>query len=104
MALDLIARKSDKKAPCSENYFPIDIKMYDALFSMANPKKDFPILYRLEDYCKDTIIYFGELNRFKKELIKLKREKNTPAIPLSELITFIEFAISEENDLYAVAD
>ncbi|MDR1912154.1 MAG: hypothetical protein LBQ52_07415 [Helicobacteraceae bacterium] len=102
MALDLIAAKSYKEAPYSKNYFSIDVKMRDALFSMANPKKDFPILYKLEDYYKDTTILFDELNRFKKELIKLKQK--TLSIHLSELITFIEFAISEENNLYAFAD
>lgn len=101
--MDLVAAKRKKDINGTQPIFSLEEDMHEKIMSLAIPKSKFLILHKLEDYYSDNTILFGELKILKNELNMIIK-KDIKAHALHELISFIEKAILDEDNIYIESD
>ena len=103
MPLDLVAAKQWKTLDGSQPVFSLAETLHAAIFSLATPRKEFPVTMKLKDYYSDTVLLFGELARFVHEMHTIASasvDKNA----FSGLLSFVEQAIAGGNNIYVQSD
>ncbi|MFK3649209.1 hypothetical protein ACI2IY_12360 [Lysobacter enzymogenes] len=103
MALDLIPARHERGIHASRRLFAIDEMLHSQLMSRAQPSGDYPLLHQLHDYYADTVLLLGELPRLHAELTRVAARFTDPG-QVRELLRFVEQAIADGDNLYAVAD
>ncbi|MGJ7903801.1 hypothetical protein [Lysobacter sp. 1R34A] len=103
MALDLIQARHEREIHISRKLFAIDQMLHAQLMSRAQPHGEYPLLRKLHDYYADTVMLSGELPRLQAELTRI-RAKFTDPSRVHEFSRFVEQAIAEGDNLYAIAD
>jgi hypothetical protein len=104
MSLDLIAAKHQREIHKMAKSFPLEEDLHEWLLSFAKPKNEFPVLHQMDDYYADTIILLGELEQLKNEVVRAVSLSHMKDSRIAKLLAFIDTAISEGNNLYAMAD
>jgi hypothetical protein len=103
MGMDLVAAKHQKLISQSQSIFTLDESIHDKLISVANSRNKYPTIFKMEDYYSDTTILLGELGRLKKEIEEIMSIYKMD-IELTGLHAFISKAISEQDNVYIMAD
>lgn len=103
MPLDLVAAEHQKKIDGTRPVFSLEEGFHAELLASAIPGKDFPVVTKISDYYADNVILFGELEDFRKELF-LIAGKSGGKERFSALLSFVDKAIAERDNLYVYAD
>ncbi len=103
MSLDLVSAKNQKQIDGTQKIYSLDEELHENILSVAQPRKSFPVIHKMQDYYADSVFLLGELKALKLEISKIKNQI-TNKTALTGLEKFIDIAIDDENNIYLTAD
>jgi hypothetical protein len=102
MSLDFVFANSNSDVSSSKIIFAMDESLHTLIFSLATPQKNYPTIYRMEDFYADNKFDHGSLQRLEAELKTII--KMGAGDRLDGLLDFVRKAVVKGGSVYLLAD